>query len=363
MKRIAKLSLVLLLQVMFAASMLASSANASKGSKGSGDKGSTSVSCSEKGSKGSSDKGSKGSSDKGSKSKGSKDKKKKRNKDKGSKDKGSKDKGSKGSSDKDCEPQPPVCDDDSDKGSKGSSDKGSKGSSDKGSKDKGSKNKKGSKDKKGSRDKGSKGSSDKGSKGSKGSSDNDDDPCVTTVERDFGDAPASYGDASHIILTVGNPYIGDIGPDAETKTAEFPDSDDALGIDDESIFAVTDPNDSVFGRDFACEATLDTNADIAIPVLYVPVTGSGNLWGWIDWDANGNFDAGEEIVTGVPGGAGITRIAVPINYIPYLTTMRPGISTSYMRLRYSTQAVVGPNGDAIDGEVEDCRIILKTPGI
>ncbi len=384
LKLFSKAGLFVLLQIVFVTSMLTAntasmaskgssdSASCDKGSsdcKGSSDrKGSGSKEC-----KGSSDKGSsdKGSSDKGSKDKDSKDK---GSKDKGSKDKGSKDKGSsdKGSSDKgssdaeDCGQPEPVCsaeDDDSDKGSsdKGSSDKESKGSSDKGSKDKGSKDK-GSKDK-GSKDKGSKdkGSKDKGSS-DKGSSDQDQSgPCVSTViERDFGDAPASYGDASHIIAVTGNPFIGAVAPDAEAATTVAPDSDDSTGAapDDEGSYAVTDVNDPASFDAFACGDTISIRWSAQPKTLYVPVTGDGALYGWIDWDANGTFDVGEEIVSG-QSGVGMNRIAIPLSPT---ASVPVGVSTTYMRLRYSSQTgfgLVGPTGELADGEVEDCQITLN----
>jgi len=366
MKRLGKFSLVLLLQLIFAASMLASNANASKGSgdKGSDDKGSTSVSCSEKGSKGSSDKGSKGSEDKGSKSsngdKRSKDKKGSKNK--GSKDKGSKgseDKGSKGSSDNDCEPQPPVCDDGSDKGSKGSSDKGSKGSSDKGSK--------GSKDKKGTKDKGSKGSSDKGSKGSKGSSDGGDE-CNPTAELDFGDAPgydAKYiadsngvgSAASHIILPNG-PFIGSVAPDAETGPQV---SDDLVDIntnqiDDESQYQ------ELRDSDFSCGSTYSVrdaspSAAQSLTISVAPgIGGTAVLSGWIDWNGDGYFDEANESL--VPGGAIVaSQISIPMDDFKNVPSVVGEFST-YMRIRYSSQ-YVGPYGPAEDGEVEDCEVFVS----
>ena len=89
---------------------------------------------------------------------------------------------------------------------------------------------------------------------------------------DFGDAPESYGLASHYIILTTR-YLG-TQPDAEgtPQYSQEADGDDRSGNDDED--GVTFP-DMIQG----------TKVTVRIDIV-----GSGRLNGWMDWNGDGDFD-------------------------------------------------------------------------
>ena len=95
---------------------------------------------------------------------------------------------------------------------------------------------------------------------------------------DFGDAPESYGSASHYII-LNTRYLGS-PPDAEAAQQYSPeaDGDDRTGNDDED--GVTFP-DMIQG----------TRVTVRINIV-----GSGRLNGWMDWNGDGDFDDSNEKV-------------------------------------------------------------------
>ncbi len=153
---------------------------------------------------------------------------------------------------------------------------------------------------------------------------------------DFGDAPdptyptlLANGGASHVIVP--GIYIGstvDGEPDGQpTATA---DGDDADGTDDEEI-----PNALVV---FTAGSTMQA------PIT-VSGTGLGNTW--IDLNQDGDWeDAGEHVVADHPLSTGTQMVSFPIP-----SDALPG--STFLRIRFSSQAGLGPAGPAPDGEVED----------
>ncbi|QDV14718.1 FG-GAP repeat protein [Rosistilla oblonga] len=90
--------------------------------------------------------------------------------------------------------------------------------------------------------------------------------------------------------------------------------------------------------------------------LYVTnLTGSdATLYGWIDYDMNGEFDEGEQVSLSVPSeavGKGSLGEIVTLTF----PEVPEGFSgTTYARFRFSTDASAAvPTGHALDGEVED----------
>jgi hypothetical protein len=78
---------------------------------------------------------------------------------------------------------------------------------------------------------------------------------------------------------------------------------------------------------------------------------------WIDYNADGDFtDSGEQIASDLAIAAGSTEslaVAVPANALPGMT---------YARFRCDSDGGLSPVGAAADGEVEDYRVELFTPG-
>ncbi len=146
---------------------------------------------------------------------------------------------------------------------------------------------------------------------------------------DFGDAPESYGWASHYII-LNTRYLGS-PPDGEAaqQYSQEADGDDRSGSDDED--GVTFP-DMIQG----------TRVTVRINIV-----GSGRLNGWMDWNGDGDFDdSNEKVASNISRSTGSFNLSVnvPIDAI----ASRP----VFVRFRY------GPNdlnstGSATYGEVED----------
>lgn len=189
---------------------------------------------------------------------------------------------------------------------------------------------------------------------------------------DTGDAPASYGSSGHyarhtaVSATIqpaavtladgltystltpnGTIFLGLERPDADPSTLAGAEAtgDDLDGIDDED--GVTLP-------------AISPGASFDLPVI---VDGAGGyLQAWGDWNGDGDFaDAGEQIAVdaqdGVTGTTGRTEDRDAVTGTITLAVSVPETlvvgSTSYIRLRWSTDRGLSPDGVASDGEAED----------
>lgn len=202
---------------------------------------------------------------------------------------------------------------------------------------------------------------------------------VVVPYADFGDAPASYGDAMHLIddinvssdsialnvatdvaastyvpatfIPPGNNYLGTRGPDTEpgTQASLRADGDDINGAfaDEENAWPPTLKQLNVLQAGKPLTAT-----DIACK-------GSGSVTGWIDFNLNGVFDATEKAL---PAACINDRVTLTWNIPADMKSTAPG-AYSYVRLRYSTNQnqVQTPIGVAQDGEVEDHSITIVAP--
>ncbi|WP_197169020.1 GEVED domain-containing protein [Novipirellula galeiformis] len=90
--------------------------------------------------------------------------------------------------------------------------------------------------------------------------------------------------------------------------------------------------------------------------LYVTnLTGSdAALYGWIDYDMNGEFDGGEQVSLSVPSAAVGKGSLGEIVTLTFPKVPEGFSGTTYARFRFSTDASAAvPTGRALDGEVED----------
>ena len=189
--------------------------------------------------------------------------------------------------------------------------------------------------------------------------------CPLAATMDFGDAPASYGTlladdgARHVVA----------GYDATNHTAplmlgtlidtEFDaspganaDGDDlGVPIDDEDAFVVPIIRSS-------------GETQITLPVTLQNTSGAGaTLYGWIDLDRNGRFDANEAATVAVPSGA--TSAVLSWAGLDPLTA-----GPTFLRLRLTSATLpagtAANGGDARavgvapDGEVEDHRVDIRS---
>jgi len=167
-----------------------------------------------------------------------------------------------------------------------------------------------------------------------------------TQALDYGDAPISYGSASHDILFATGNYVY-MGAAVDNEIANQPSSDatgdDINGIDDED--GVTFP-------------TFIHGNTVNISVVTVVSPGLGVLNAWIDWNGDGDFGEANEKVT-VPdvfiSASGTTSIPVTVPSDAF--TAGP----TFARFRLSPissgyPAPYGSSGLASGGEVEDYQI-------
>ncbi len=167
---------------------------------------------------------------------------------------------------------------------------------------------------------------------------------------DWGDAPeiiggpgypttAANSGANHVI---GGPWLGDNTdtPDAELDGQPEPTAmgDDNDGNDDED--GVVIPPLTPGG---AATVTFEVNDGGTGVNPYVE--------GWIDFNANMIWEAGEHIVSGAcPPGPNAVTFTVPAAAVPGQT---------FSRWRISTVAGLTPTGGAPDGEVEDHEVVIE----
>jgi hypothetical protein len=181
---------------------------------------------------------------------------------------------------------------------------------------------------------------------------------------DVGDAPNSYGIATHYKPDEG-PYFGIKRGDADTKKTIdtswyiFATADNAAGINDEDAFSYKTQT-----------AELNTNttplflpeirAEEAVYTLNIPVKNAeagDPIRGWIDFNGNGKFEDSEKAGTLYKNGAFATLV--------WRLPLRLNTMLTYLRIRtcksiYSEE-IEFPDGEATTGEVEDYVIrIIKS---
>ncbi len=175
------------------------------------------------------------------------------------------------------------------------------------------------------------------------------DYALTISARDYGDAPATYGDASHQITP--NLYLGDNLPDAETASkasfnARTDSYDDGAPSQPVSsyipLFPVLQLTDTHYSADFKVTNVTGTAA---------------RLYGWIDFDKSGTFEADEATVVNVPTGS--DKALVTLSWATIPADIKLG--TTAIRLRLTSDNTVTlntPTGNASNGEVEDYPLAI-----
>ncbi|WMP19132.1 GEVED domain-containing protein [Thiothrix lacustris] len=168
---------------------------------------------------------------------------------------------------------------------------------------------------------------------------------------DYSDAPITgtspngsgtnnYGEAKHTV--VNNYQLGAAIDEDTTSIANADASGD--GSDDDGV-------------------TLPALTQGATATITATVTGTGGyLQGWIDWNGDGTFDAGEQVATNIQdnlvgdtnntAGTITFTINVPANAVT---------TPTFARFRWSTTLGLNSTAAAPDGEVEDYALTILTP--
>jgi len=177
---------------------------------------------------------------------------------------------------------------------------------------------------------------------------------MNVIGTDFGDAPASYGDASHIIEL--DAYMGTILDNDNTTQNTTNGGTDGTGDDNDGF----DDDDGV--SHFPSLKTHFSSYSIEVTVTS-PTAMAANLVGWIDFDNNGVFDSDEAATVSVPQNT--TEAIVTLQWSTIPADIQAG--SSYLRLRLTTDTTIATGtantsvatGLANDGEVEDYAITIE----
>jgi len=169
---------------------------------------------------------------------------------------------------------------------------------------------------------------------------------------DFGDDPDGFGTTfaaggpTHGVDPASSLYLGacvDTETDAGTPL-------DATGDDltpgTSTVGGCAVAGDDEDGVTFDAPVAACRSAD-----LTVTAGAAGVLDGWLDFDGDGVFGAGERIFTGEPvvAGANALTFPVPCDAVP---------GQRFSRFRLSSAGVAGPGGPSVDGEVEDYAVTV-----
>ena len=168
--------------------------------------------------------------------------------------------------------------------------------------------------------------------------------CTEVASSDFGDAPASYNVAQHLIVA-GAPYIGALAGDAEAGMQSNADAsgDNINNLDDEDGVTFSSPAGG--GDDIRATVTVANPSGIAV-----------TLCGWMDVNVNGSFSDPGEIQCNTAINPSTT-----FSWIVGNTTAQD----YYTRFRVCTIAADCnvPSSVANDGEVEDYRITYNPTAV
>jgi gliding motility-associated-like protein len=167
-------------------------------------------------------------------------------------------------------------------------------------------------------------------------------PAEYQATRDFGDAPASYGSADHVIDL--SHYMGSrVDQETANQPSSAADADDRNGVDDE---------------DGVIFPALTRGLAASIPVT---VVGSAYLNVWIDWNGDGDFsDSGERVLTDGSRSSGTANLSITVPSTAIIS------APTFARFRFGPRSTTKPtyssSGSASYGEVEDYQItILCSP--
>ncbi|CEO41782.1 GEVED domain-containing protein [Photobacterium kishitanii] len=184
------------------------------------------------------------------------------------------------------------------------------------------------------------------------------DHLYIVTDTDYGDAPTSYGSASHFL----NSETVQLGATIDYDAGNWGDGTDnnANATDDDTV---DDPTGGVDDEDGIAslpdvDVATDTSYTLAVDVNNSHPTNTATLHVWFDSDGNGSFDVDEYQTATIPANTGATTENITWNGLTGLST---GIR--YVRARITTDTLTtGATGSApdtratglaSDGEVED----------
>jgi hypothetical protein len=176
------------------------------------------------------------------------------------------------------------------------------------------------------------------------------------VELDFGDAP----DPLSTTLGRYNTLFGNNG--ARHRVSDRALLGAAITADSDgqpSADASRDEDDGVvWGTNYQLAGLFNRNFQTSVTFT---LSSPGFLDGWIDWNADGDWDdPGEYVFQSVSFGADQLVQTFQVA-IPETTPVPTSLTQTFARMRSSTRGSLAPIGLAVDGEVEDYRVYIA-PG-
>ena len=189
---------------------------------------------------------------------------------------------------------------------------------------------------------------------------------------DSGDAPSSYGGVAHFYppaltadglsagakttITAANFQVSTLNTIPATNKLGNQEDPDGTGLTGNTA-ATTDDTTGADDEDGVNASALPVLKAKSVGSYIVPVacSGTGTVKGWIDFNINGIFDAGESAQTTCGGAGSTVNLTFPIP-----ADIKSG--QSYLRVRYATNAaeLALPSGIATSGEVEDYALAIYT---
>lgn len=186
-------------------------------------------------------------------------------------------------------------------------------------------------------------------------------PSCAVIPRDFGDAPTSYGSASHELNAA--TYMG-WSADAET---DMQSNSTATGDNQESGTAPNQFIDDENGvASFSPIVATETNTySVSVLVSNKASAVAANLVGWIDFDRSGVFDPDEGVSVPVPAGTS-DGTTLALNWSGIAAQAVPGPTFARFRIAVGNALTAAtPTGNGAQGEIEDYALTIAaaTPAL
>ncbi|MFJ2535408.1 DUF7507 domain-containing protein, partial [Microbacterium maritypicum] len=186
-------------------------------------------------------------------------------------------------------------------------------------------------------------------------------PSCATIPDDFGDAPASYGSASHELNAA--TYLGwSADTEAAMQYSANATGDNQVGGAAPNQFINDENGVSTFGP---ITAGITSSYSVSVLVANKAPGTNATLVGWVDFNRNGVFDANEGVSAPVPAGTA-DGSSVTLTWPGIISQTVAGPTFARFRIANGTDLTTAtPTGAAITGEVEDYALTIAAvnPGI
>ena len=189
------------------------------------------------------------------------------------------------------------------------------------------------------------------------------------VPVDSGDAPATYGEATHTITTISSfdgsevkqPYLGSVRPDMDMGNKKNWLGDDTKEEADEGIDQIL-PDNLKGQTNQVIKMNRERQGSYTLQVqAHTGGAPEAHIYGWIDFNHNGTFEENErsDLATITKDGP------VTLQFNNNIAVDDPSVVELGTRVRISTssKAIEQPTGIAGTGEVEDFKTQITHPPV